>query len=169
MVRVTFHLHPCWLRLHMKPWGGAAPPWCKRYWFSAGLAVAIVLSAVVVLALLLHPFSSMLAGPPLISERAGVRLEAMVPGVTFPWSHAPLVWGAVAVSMWVHEAGHAMAAVSEGVQVLGAGVSVLGVLPIAHVTLDDMALGALHPLASMRIHAAGIWHNMARPPPSPQT
>ena len=57
------------------------------------------------------------------------------------------------------QAGHALAAATEGVQVTGAGISLLLLLPAAFVELDSDDLAALSRRSALRVAAAGVWHN----------
>ena len=59
-----------------------------------------------------------------------------------------------------HEVGHAMAAASENVRVLGFGVFVLFVIPAAYVELPTDQLRTKSSLQQLRVFSAGVWHNI---------
>ncbi len=85
----------------------------------------------------------------------------LLPGVTISWTIIPALIIAVALSLMVHEAGHMMAAMIEGIPILNAGFTMIHhVLPAAHVTLDTRALTSAPPRRQMRVAGAGIVHNV---------
>lgn len=59
------------------------------------------------------------------------------------------------------QAGHALAATAEGVQVSAAGFSLVLMLPAAFVQLDSSDLAALGRHSMLRVATAGAWHNAA--------
>ena len=65
--------------------------------------------------------SSFLSGP-----SAAPGLQLVLPGATVPWADLPAIWIAAALSMAVHEAGHALAAGAEGVPLQGIGFAAPG-------------------------------------------
>ena len=84
----------------------------------------------------------------------------MVPGVTLPFADVAFVIVALAVSLLVHELGHAVAAIAQGLRVhhVGAHISLLMPFPAFFVSIDS-ALDALPPRKQLRVFAAGVWHN----------
>ncbi|DBB04615.1 TPA: hypothetical protein ACH3X1_012685 [Trebouxia sp. C0004] len=147
-----------------------------RQWYSVGVAVAAMLGMSVIFMLLQEVWlaiawikESMSMGPEIVPG-SGVPLAAApggqgfamglaVPGLTVPWGHAGYLWLATAASIAVHEAGHAVAAASEGVGVQHVGAFTLLLLPGAYVALDSGALGTLGPWRTLRVVCAGVWHN----------
>ncbi|GJE92322.1 hypothetical protein PsYK624_084760 [Phanerochaete sordida] len=87
-------------------------------------------------------------------------VQLLIPGVTLPMSHLPLLLLALFVCQVIHEAGHAITAAMEQVPLLGVGASLLVLLPSAHVSLPAAGLAALAPPARLRIIAAGAFHNI---------
>ncbi|KAL4427720.1 hypothetical protein ABPG75_001809 [Micractinium tetrahymenae] len=135
--------------------------WLRR-WFSLG-AVAGLVAACASVALLAGELRALLRPPAAAAGAAaaaesGPRLQLALPGITLPGSHATPLWLALAASLAAHEAGHALAAAAEGVQVSGAGLSLLLLLPAAFVELDCADLGRL---SMLRVATAGVWHNTA--------
>ncbi|EIE24169.1 hypothetical protein COCSUDRAFT_41457 [Coccomyxa subellipsoidea C-169] len=86
-------------------------------------------------------------------------LGVALPGLTVPWGHAVYLWIATALSLGVHEAGHALAAAAEGVGIHHMAVFLVLLLPGAYVALDTDTLTILNPLRSLRVICAGVWHN----------
>lgn len=147
-----------------------------RQWYSIGVAVAAMLGLSVVFMLLQDLWlvvawikESMSMGPeiapgsgvPLASTPGspGFAMGLAVPGLTVPWNHAGYLWLATAASIAIHEAGHALAAASEGVGVQQVGAFTLLLLPGAYVALDSGALATLGPWRTLRVVCAGVWHN----------
>ncbi|KAI5825233.1 hypothetical protein K523DRAFT_251549 [Schizophyllum commune Tattone D] len=88
----------------------------------------------------------------------GVR--PLIPGVTVPMSHLPLMLLAVLVGQIVHEMGHAAASALEQIRISSAGLSILVLFPSAFVALPTTAIEALSPRARLRIIAGGPYHNL---------
>jgi S2P endopeptidase len=59
------------------------------------------------------------------------------------------------------QAGHALAAAAEGVQISAAGCSLMLLVPAAFVELDSADLAGLSRHSMLRVAAAGAWHNVA--------
>ncbi|KZT06600.1 uncharacterized protein LAESUDRAFT_812593 [Laetiporus sulphureus 93-53] len=107
------------------------------------------------------------------SADAQVPIHAIIPGLTTPFSHAPLLLLALLFAQLVHEAGHALAAALEPVPLLSAGLSLTLVFPSAFVLLapfsspsppSGTSLSSEHmtppPTARLRLTAAGAFHNL---------
>ncbi|EIW76063.1 hypothetical protein CONPUDRAFT_147066 [Coniophora puteana RWD-64-598 SS2] len=88
-------------------------------------------------------------------------LHPIIPGLTVPLSHLPLIFLALSIAQIVHEAGHAIAAAIHDVPILSAGMSVTVILPSAFVSLPSSRLEELTPLERLRIIGAGCCHNLA--------
>lgn len=99
-----------------------------------------------------------LSSPP-AAAGPGRLLTPVVPGKNLPWGDVGFLAFATAVSVAVHEAGHAIAAASEGVRTVKVAAFLVAILPGAFVALDAEGLDALPPSRSLRIFAAGVWHN----------
>ncbi|KAH7340106.1 hypothetical protein B0J17DRAFT_649938, partial [Rhizoctonia solani] len=90
----------------------------------------------------------------------GLTVQPIIPGVTVPFSHVPILLGALLVSQVIHEAGHAFTAVIEGVPIHSVGLGLLVCLPSAFVSLGSSAFDRLPPVPRMRIATAGAYHNI---------
>ncbi|KAL3136923.1 hypothetical protein ABBQ32_006529 [Trebouxia sp. C0010 RCD-2024] len=148
-----------------------------RQWYSFGVAVAAMLGMSVIFMLLQDVWlaavwirESMSMGPDIApgsrvplagspGSQGGFAMGLAVPGLTVPWAHAGYLWIATAASIAIHEAGHALAAASEGVGVQNVGAFTLLLLPGAYVALDSGALATLGPWRTLRVVCAGVWHN----------
>lgn len=85
------------------------------------------------------------------------RLEAVVPGVNLDVSGLPWYLLSLLMCTAIHEAGHAVSAVSEGITLLTVGCAVIWCFPIAFVTLDlrdEIPSGR-----RLRTLCAGVWCN----------
>ncbi|XP_071449256.1 membrane-bound transcription factor site-2 protease [Hetaerina americana] len=89
-----------------------------------------------------------------------LSLEPVIPGVNLPLGDLSYYLSAIAISSVVHEAGHAFAALREGVQVSGFGFCIFLILPAAYVLLSTNQCQALPPSRNLRILTAGVWHNV---------
>ncbi|KAJ7040818.1 hypothetical protein C8F04DRAFT_1253726 [Mycena alexandri] len=87
-------------------------------------------------------------------------IKPIIPGVTVPLNHLPVILLAVFLSQIVHEYGHAVSAALDAVPIMSAGASFTVVVPAAFVTFPSTALEALKPFARSRIIAAGPFHNL---------
>ncbi|TEB25033.1 hypothetical protein FA13DRAFT_1796717 [Coprinellus micaceus] len=67
----------------------------------------------------------------------------IIPGVTVPLSHTPLILTALFLSQLIHELGHALSAALESVPLLSVGASFTLMLPAAHVALSTPMYAAL--------------------------
>ncbi|EPQ51547.1 hypothetical protein GLOTRDRAFT_140954 [Gloeophyllum trabeum ATCC 11539] len=87
-------------------------------------------------------------------------INPIIPGVTVPLSHLSILLVALFWNQIVHEAGHAIAATIETVDVLSVGASLYVVLPSAFVKLSSSNMELLSPRPRLRIIAAGAFHNL---------
>ncbi|KAF8602739.1 hypothetical protein BDV93DRAFT_557216 [Ceratobasidium sp. AG-I] len=90
----------------------------------------------------------------------GLAVQPIIPGVTVPLSHMPVLLMALLVSQVIHEAGHALASIPEDVPVLSVGLGLTVCLPSAFVSLGSAAFDRLSSLSRMRIATAGAYHNI---------
>ncbi|KAH8109491.1 hypothetical protein DFH11DRAFT_1627687 [Phellopilus nigrolimitatus] len=88
-----------------------------------------------------------------------LALNPIIPGVTVPWSHLPVLLFALFVAQCIHEAGHAAAAAIDSLPLHAIGASITIVLPSAFVSLSP-SLKSLPAVSRLRIVAAGAWHNL---------
>ncbi|KIM76861.1 hypothetical protein PILCRDRAFT_825840 [Piloderma croceum F 1598] len=95
-------------------------------------------------------------------------LQPIIPGVTVPLTHLPLIFISVFVCQIIHEAGHALSAALEQIPLIATGLSLTLILPSAFVTFPSppntlSSAGDTQKqksLARMRLVAAGAWHNL---------
>ncbi|KAI9438538.1 hypothetical protein H4582DRAFT_179199 [Lactarius indigo] len=95
--------------------------------------------------------------PPTSPARApaDIPVQLLIPGVTLPLSHLPMLIAALFFSQAIHEAGHAVCAALDGVPLQSLGASLTFVLPAAFVAFPSHTVAALHPHVRARIAAAG--------------
>ena len=95
-----------------------------------------------------------------VASRTASTFTPMIPGITLPFADVAFVLIGLAVSLLVHEFGHAVAAIAQGLRVLhvGAHISLLMPFPAFFVSIGS-ALDALPPRKQLRVFAAGVWHN----------
>ncbi|KAH9061162.1 hypothetical protein EDB87DRAFT_1560900 [Lactarius vividus] len=86
---------------------------------------------------------------------ADIPVQLLIPGVTLPLSHLPMLIGALFFSQAIHEAGHAVCAALDGVPLQSLGASLTFVLPAAFVAFPSHTVAALSPHVRARIAAAG--------------
>ncbi|KAH9003330.1 hypothetical protein EDB86DRAFT_2891522 [Lactarius hatsudake] len=84
-----------------------------------------------------------------------IPVQLMIPGITLPLSHLPMLIGALFFSQAIHEAGHAVCAALDGVPLQSLGASLTFVLPAAFVAFPSHTVAALSPHVRARIAAAG--------------
>lgn len=133
---------------------GRRQPRLLKIWFNIGVGIACVLvlcSIGLLLASLIAQFTK-----PADQQ----ILTPILPGVNLPLSQVVYFFVALITAGIVHEFGHAIAAIGEGVTVHGFGVFVMVLYPGAFVELDERDLEKLLPLQQLRIFCAGVWHNV---------
>ncbi|KAL4251421.1 Membrane-bound transcription factor site-2 protease, partial [Pleurotus pulmonarius] len=94
------------------------------------------------------------ASSPLPGKRT-VSVHPIIPGITTPLSHLPVILFCLLLCQVIHELGHAVAAAVENIPLLHAGLS----LSSAFVALPPLA-PRCSPRAQLRIIAAGPFHNL---------
>ncbi|KAK7434046.1 hypothetical protein VKT23_020372 [Stygiomarasmius scandens] len=87
-------------------------------------------------------------------------IQPIIPGVTVPLSHLPLILAAVFICQLIHEFGHLLSGALESVPMLSAGMSLTVAIPSAFVSFSTAFLDSLKPSGKARIIAAGPWHNL---------
>lgn len=88
------------------------------------------------------------------------QLHVLIPGITVPLSHLPILLCGLGLSGVIHEAGHAIAASLESVMVLSTGFHIHLVFPTFFVALSESTLASLPSPSRLRIATAGAWHNL---------
>ena len=87
--------------------------------------------------------------------------QPVIPGVTFPLADVGIYATSLLVCTIFHEFGHALAADCQDVKLLGYGLYVIFIIPAAFVELSTSELGSLTPSDQLKVHTAGVWHNIA--------
>ncbi|PPQ99972.1 hypothetical protein CVT24_009551 [Panaeolus cyanescens] len=89
-----------------------------------------------------------------------LNITPIIPGVTVPMTHFPLLLIAVFVSQVLHEAGHAIAGAIESLPMTSCGAYLLLFIPAAFVSFSQTGFKNLNASARLRITAAGPFHNL---------
>ncbi|KAJ4001428.1 peptidase family M50-domain-containing protein [Lentinula boryana] len=87
-------------------------------------------------------------------------IRPVIPGLTVPWAHLPIIIVAVCLCQIVHELGHALAGALYSVPILSSGISLTLVIPSAFVSFSAGFMSSLDVFSRARIIAAGPWHNL---------
>lgn len=127
-----------------------------RVWFTIGAVLVSLLllpSIFLLLSCLVSYFQP-------VHEKSSRILEPVVPGINLPLKELPYYFATLLVASFIHEAGHAMAAVKEDVHVNGFGILLLFILPGAYVDVPTEEIRTLTPFRQLKILCAGVWHNM---------
>jgi len=132
---------------------GASHPRFFHLWFTLGswFGLLAMLSSVALLSYSVYGSLAM--------EPEEQPLTPVIPGFNLPNSHLLYYFFALTVSGILHEMGHAMAAISQGVTVNGFGVFLFFVYPGAFVDLCVEDMVGLSPVRQLRVYCAGVWHN----------
>ncbi|KAH9991998.1 hypothetical protein BJV74DRAFT_409209 [Russula compacta] len=95
--------------------------------------------------------------PPTYTARTtiDVPVQLLIPGITLPLSHFPLIICALFFSQAIHEVGHAFSAALDRVPLQSLGASLTLLLPTAFVAFPAHALAVSPPRVRARIAAAG--------------
>ncbi|KAM5543784.1 hypothetical protein V8D89_002401 [Ganoderma adspersum] len=89
-----------------------------------------------------------------------VPLQLIIPGVTTPLHHLPILLGALLATQIFHELGHALAAALDSLPLTSAGLGFTVLLPSAFVSFPAEQTESLPPRARIRIISAGAFHNL---------
>ncbi|KAF8958412.1 hypothetical protein BDZ97DRAFT_1668560 [Flammula alnicola] len=87
-------------------------------------------------------------------------ITPVIPGVTVPLGHLPVIIVAVFISQVIHELGHTIAAALESLPMIDSGASFTVCIPAAFVSFPTAGMKALPSQARSRIIAAGPFHNI---------
>ncbi|KAI6044525.1 hypothetical protein EDC04DRAFT_314361 [Pisolithus marmoratus] len=98
---------------------------------------------------------------PMPAGNGGFSVRAIIPGVTVPLSHFPIILLALCICQIVHEAGHAIAAATRRVPILFSGFALTVVFPSVFVAFPVVRLGRLRAVDRLRVVTAGCFHNLA--------
>lgn len=94
------------------------------------------------------------------AHASGVQFDLILPGVNLPMNEIGYYAIAMGICSFVHEIGHAFAAVLEDVPVLGIGFNVIIVIPVAYTHLNSDQLNSLRFWRRLRVLCGGVWHNI---------
>lgn len=94
-----------------------------------------------------------------IIPRNTLSVQPIIPGVTVPLGHFPIIFLALCLCQIAHESGHAIAAALRQVPILSAGFSITVIFPSAFVVFPAVHLGELPAVDRLRILASGCFHN----------
>ncbi|KAL4080055.1 hypothetical protein V8B97DRAFT_2054053 [Scleroderma yunnanense] len=92
-------------------------------------------------------------------DNGAFTVTPIIPGMTVPLSHLPIILLALCICQIVHEGGHAMAAALRRIPILFSGVSITIVFPSAFVVFPTARLEGLPSIDYLRILGAGCFHN----------
>ncbi|XP_063985933.1 membrane-bound transcription factor site-2 protease [Diachasmimorpha longicaudata] len=129
-------------------------------WFNLGVVVTIVLLPVASFILIKMIVVMFLSGPKGDKVEVTWELEPMIPGVNVPFADIQYYAITLGLCSIVHEAGHALAAAREDVQLYGVGMLLVYIVPMAFVSLNSEQLSQRPMQNQLRILCAGIWHNI---------
>ncbi|KAF8664227.1 hypothetical protein AX16_000789 [Volvariella volvacea WC 439] len=88
-------------------------------------------------------------------------IQPIIPGLTVPLSHTPVILLSVLICQIIHELGHALSATLDQLPISSAGLSLTLILPSAFVSFPTTYLSSLPSKSKARITAAGPFHNFA--------
>ncbi|KAI6032624.1 hypothetical protein F5J12DRAFT_795509 [Pisolithus orientalis] len=94
-------------------------------------------------------------------DSGAFSVRAIIPGVTVPLGHFPIILLALCICQVVHEVGHAIAAAVRHVPILFSGFAVTVVFPSVFVVLPVVRLERLRAVDRLQVAAAGCFHNLA--------
>ncbi|KAI0325561.1 hypothetical protein GY45DRAFT_1330103 [Cubamyces sp. BRFM 1775] len=92
--------------------------------------------------------------------RRSPALQLIIPGLTTPLHHLPLLLVALLTTQVIHECGHAVAAALDSVPLTLAGLGFTVILPSAFVAFPSDETETLPLRARIRLISAGAFHNL---------
>jgi S2P endopeptidase len=93
-------------------------------------------------------------------SRVTHAVNPIIPGLTVPLKHLPLILLSLCISQIVHESGHAITAAIHRIPMLAAGASITFMFPAAFVTLPSARVEELSSLDRLRVITSGCYHNL---------
>ncbi|KAG2038034.1 hypothetical protein BDR03DRAFT_955573 [Suillus americanus] len=93
-------------------------------------------------------------------SRVTHAVNPIIPGLTVPLKHLPLILLSLCISQIVHESGHAVTAAIHRIPMLAAGASITFMFPAAFVTLPSARVEELYSLDRLRVITSGCFHNL---------
>jgi len=95
-----------------------------------------------------------------MSSVSSAIITPIIPGINFPLRFAIIFWICYTIVTIIHELGHAIAALNEGLEIDSCGVFFAFLFPGAYVTIED-AVKYLPMIPQLRIYSGGIFGNFA--------
>ncbi|XP_014240010.1 membrane-bound transcription factor site-2 protease [Cimex lectularius] len=139
----------------IQKWSSKRPK-LQTAWFTAGTWVSICIMPMAFLLIMYTTYVTMRSS--YYVERNMLIVEPLVPGWNLPSSDFGYYLLTLFISSMIHEMGHAMAAVREGIHLGGFGMTIFFVIPVVMTHLEN--LDSLQPLKQLRVLCAGVWHNI---------
>ncbi|TPP39615.1 S2P endopeptidase [Fasciola gigantica] len=127
-------------------------PWSA--WFSCGVIFSTICMLLSIFLLIMLIYNTITRKP-----IEGQLLTPVMPGINLPFNQLGFYMLTLLLCAFLHEAGHALAALRERVRLHGFGVFLFGIYPGAYVDLNTADLQSLTPFGQLRIYCAGVWHN----------
>nr|SVE85575.1 EOG090X08FA [Daphnia pulicaria] len=127
-------------------------------WYNVGTVITLLLcipSLILLGSTALVSFENMMT-----NKKEEAMLQPVVPGVNLPSYDLPYYLITLLVCTVVHEAGHAIAAVSDQVPLVSIGLILWLIIPAAFVELPTSNVVGLSPWKQLKIYCAGVWHNI---------
>ncbi|KAG1901551.1 uncharacterized protein F5891DRAFT_950498 [Suillus fuscotomentosus] len=93
-------------------------------------------------------------------SRVTHAVNPIIPGLTVPLKHLPLILLSLCISQIVHESGHAITAAIHRIPMLAAGASMTFMFPAAFVTLPSARVEELSSFDRLRVVTSGCFHNL---------
>lgn len=147
-------------------WSSRMPSFYRNS-FKLGCYLSIILFPIAMGLVVSSLFSGSSANTSIENTKAAVvqstgaaRLEILLPGVNLPIDQIGYYIIALLICSVVHEAGHAVAAVLEDVPVVGFGMQLVFLIPIAFTDIDSDHFQSAKVWKKLKIYCAGIWNNM---------
>ncbi|KAI0788926.1 hypothetical protein BC629DRAFT_469876 [Irpex lacteus] len=96
--------------------------------------------------------------PPEVQPNAAAPLQLILPGVTVPLIHLPVLLFSLFFTQVVHELGHAIVAALESIPLTSVGTSLTLLIPSAYISLPSSS--SISSPARLRLISSGAWHNL---------
>ncbi|KAI0644139.1 hypothetical protein C8Q79DRAFT_1002094 [Trametes meyenii] len=94
------------------------------------------------------------------AAQAAPALQLIIPGLTTPLHHLPLLLIALLTTQVLHECGHAVSAALDALPLTSAGLGLTVLLPSAFVAFPSEDTETLSPRSRARLVSAGAFHNL---------
>lgn len=142
-------------------WSSKLPNFYKNsFIFGCYITIAIFPVAVfLVISSIFSPANSQSSVIKSSKAESAAHLEILLPGVNLPVEEIAYYVIALLICSVVHELGHGISAVLEDVPVLGFGLQLMIIIPIAYTQIDMENLQSMKLMKKLKIYSAGIWNN----------